>query len=229
MVPFPILLATSNQGKQRELAGAFQDLPVRLSLPKESCGAIEVIEDGDSYVANARKKARAYWDALQHTRPPAGGNEGSGHDSAARTSAGAWPKAVLADDSGIEVDALDGAPGIYSARYAGVSGTGADEANNQKMLDALAELPEAKRTARFRCVLVYWDGSKEHIAEGSWEGKIGIERRGAGGFGYDPIFRLNDGRHAAELPAEEKFPICHRGIAAKRMEAWLAGALPKAT
>lgn len=206
---FTLLLASSNAGKQRELQSAFFDLPVDVVLPVDVGLVLEVTEDGNTYEENARKKAVAYWSALS-----------SASGEMRRIDA------VLADDSGIEVDALDGGPGLYSARYAGVVGAGADAANIEKMLTALSALDTSgtasTRAALFRCILLYWDGATEHVAEGVWPGAIAETARGAGGFGYDPIFQLPDGRTAAELPADEKRITCHRGRAAAALREWLA-------
>jgi XTP/dITP diphosphohydrolase len=156
--------------------------------------ALTVDEDAPTFVGNAEKKARA---ALAQSGLPS-----------------------LADDSGLEVDALDGAPGVRSARYAGEPCD--DGANNAKLLAALAEVPDARRTARFRCALVFVDADGTRIvAEGACEGRIGHALRGSGGFGYDPLFILDGdahGRTMAELGADEKNRISHR---ARALEALL--------
>jgi XTP/dITP diphosphohydrolase len=193
-----IVLATGNLGKVRELGAMLADLGVHV-LPQSDFGVPEAEETGLSFVENAILKAR---NAAAHTGLPA-----------------------IADDSGIEVDALNGAPGIYSARYAGTDGD--DAANNAKLLAALAELPPAARSARFRSVVVFMrhaDDPSPLIAEGAWEGRILDAPRGSGGFGYDPLFQVA-GRDvsAAELPAEEKNRLSHRGQALRRLLAELTG------
>jgi XTP/dITP diphosphohydrolase len=192
----PILVATRNRHKLRELAEMFAGTRYALLSVDDVPGAPEVEEDGDTFRANALKKAREL-------------AAFSGH-------------VTIADDSGIEIDALDGRPGVYSARYAGLDGPGADAANNRKMIEELAGVPDAQRTARYRCALavVRPDGEVRH-ADGTCEGRIGHEPRGDGGFGYDPWFLVNDGsgRTMAELSSDEKHAISHRGAA-------LAGLLP---
>ena len=193
-----IVLATGNAGKVRELGAMLADLGVRV-LPQSDFGVPEAEETGLSFVENAILKAR---NAAAHTGLPA-----------------------IADDSGLEVDALNGAPGIYSARYAGADGN--DAANNAKLLAALAELPPEARGARFRSVVVFMRHAEDPsplIAEGAWEGHILDAPRGSGGFGYDPLF-LVAGRDvsAAELPGEEKNRLSHRGQALRRLLAALTG------
>ena len=152
---------------------------------------LTVEEDAPTFVGNAEKKARA---ALAATGLPS-----------------------LADDSGLEVDALDGAPGVLSARYAGAGHD--DAANNAKLLAALAGVADAQRGARFRCALVYVDGDGHRlVSDGACEGRIGRSARGSGGFGYDPLFILDgDGRTMAELAAEEKNRVSHRARALVKM------------
>ncbi|HEX9103864.1 MAG TPA: RdgB/HAM1 family non-canonical purine NTP pyrophosphatase [Polyangia bacterium] len=152
-----------------------------------------VDEDAPTFAGNAEKKARA---ALAASGLPS-----------------------LADDSGLEVDALDGAPGVLSARYAGEPCD--DAANNAKLLGALAGVPDARRTARFRCALVFVDADGARlVAEGACEGRIGHAPRGSGGFGYDPLFLVDgDARHRtmAELGPDEKNRISHRARALAAM------------
>ncbi|WP_425454787.1 RdgB/HAM1 family non-canonical purine NTP pyrophosphatase [Inmirania thermothiophila] len=137
----------------------------------------------------------------------------------ARHAAQAAGLPALADDSGLLVDALGGAPGIHSARYAGPDAD--DEANNRRLLEALAGVPWARRTARFHCVLVYLRHAADPtpvIAEGSWAGRIAEAPRGANGFGYDPLFWLDErGCTSAELAPEEKDRVSHRGQALARL------------
>jgi XTP/dITP diphosphohydrolase len=190
-----IVIASKNKGKIREIRQIYADLPVAIvdhpDLP-------EVVEDGDTFAANARKKAL---EIARHT--------------------GKW---ALADDSGLEVDALDGAPGIYSARWSGAG----DEANNDKLLAELRDVPPPARTARYRAVVVVAtpDGRVVAEADGVCDGIIGFERKGTGGFGYDPLFVVPQfGRTMAELPAETKHSISHRGEALKRLRDPLTRAL----
>jgi XTP/dITP diphosphohydrolase len=183
-----VVLATGNAGKQRELAALLGPLGFDLVLQTE-LGIASAEETGTTFTENALLKARH---AARLARLPA-----------------------LADDSGIEVDALDGRPGVWSARYAGPDAS--DAANNAKLLDELRDVPVARRTARYRCVIAFVasaDDPSPLLAEGVWEGRIGESARGEGGFGYDPLFwpqGLNV--TAAELPAAEKNAISHRGTA----------------
>ncbi len=186
-----LLVATGNAGKLREL----QALLDRFTLvrPVDVGLALEVVEDRPDFEGNARKKAEAY--------------------------AAASGLATLADDSGLEVDALGGAPGVHSARYAGAEGPGKDAANNAKLLGALQGV--TNRRARFRCVLVavHPDGSPWAQAEGRCEGRIGDALRGEGGFGYDPLFWPDDApdRTMAELTRDEKNALSHRGRATRTL------------
>ena len=183
-----VVLATGNPGKLREMRAilAGHDLEV---VAQADLGISSPVEDGDSFVANALLKAC-------HASAIAG-------------------LPAIADDSGIEVDALGGRPGIHTARYAGPE---ADErANNAKLLMELAGVPRAKRTARYRCAMVFLREAGDPapvIAETAWDGRIGLERRGTGGFGYDPLFIVEGGSiTAAELSPEEKNRVSHRGRA----------------
>lgn len=190
-----LVIASKNAGKIREIRQIFADLPVRVvTLPDLP----DVVEDGSSFSQNARKKAV---EIARH--------------------AGTW---ALADDSGLEVDALRGAPGIHSARWSGAG----DEGNNVKLLEALRDVPAPARTARYRAVVVVAapDGRLVAEADGSCEGLIGFERRGTGGFGYDPLFIVPDHRCTmAELPAETKNRISHRAQALERIREPLTRAL----
>lgn len=180
-----LLLATTNKGKVREIKKVLADLPVTVETI-DSYKLPPVVEDGLTFADNACKKARYY--AL-HTGLLA-----------------------LADDSGLEVDALQGQPGIYSARYAGEHAS--DEMNNNKLLTVMRDVPAAQRAARFRCVLaVASPDGRCAMAEGVCSGSIAISLRGEQGFGYDPLFVLADGRTMAEVPVEEKNHISHRGQA----------------
>jgi XTP/dITP diphosphohydrolase len=190
-----IVIASKNKGKIREIRQIYADLPVAIV---EQPDLPEVVEDGDSFSANARKKAV---EIARHT--------------------GKW---ALADDSGLEVDALNGAPGIHSARWSG----GGDEANNDKLLAELRGVPAPARTARYRAVVVVAtpDGRVVAEADGRCEGLIGFERKGTGGFGYDPYFVVPQfGKTMAELPPETKHSISHRGEALRRLRDPLTRAL----
>jgi len=193
-----IVLASSNAGKVREFNQLLGGLQLEV-VPQSHFNVADAEETGLTFVENAILKAR---NAAQHAHRPA-----------------------LADDSGLEVDALDGAPGIYSARYAG-PGAG-DRANLEKLLAMLAGVPEAQRTARFQCVLVYMRHALDPtplICQGTWEGRILTEARGSGGFGYDPVFFVpSHGCSSAELPAEVKNALSHRGQALQKLLAALRG------
>jgi len=193
-----IVLASSNAGKVREFNQLLGGLQLEV-VPQSHFNVADAEETGLTFVENAILKAR---NAAQHAHRPA-----------------------LADDSGLEVDALDGAPGIYSARYAG-PGAG-DRANLEKLLAMLAGVPEAQRSARFQCVLVYMRHALDPtplICQGTWEGRILTEARGSGGFGYDPVFFVpSHGCSSAELPAEVKNALSHRGQALQKLLAALRG------
>ena len=183
-----LVLATGNKGKLREMRSILGTSDWEV-VPQSEFNCPDAIEDGLSFVENAIKKAR-------HACAFTG-------------------LAAIADDSGLEVDALEGAPGIYSARYAGEGAS--DEANLQKLLRAMQAVPEARRTARFRCVMVYMRHENDPsplICEGSWEGRIALQKQGENGFGYDPVFYVpTHDCSAAELSAEQKNAISHRGQA----------------
>ena len=182
-----IVLASGNAGKLAELQRILDPLGVTLR-PQSDFAVPEVDETGLTFVENALLKARA---ASAHSGHPA-----------------------IADDSGLEVDALQGAPGIRSARFAGGGG---DAANNAKLLESLAGVPEADRTARYQCVLVYLRHPEDPtplICSGSWEGRILEAPRGSRGFGYDPLFWVpGQNCSAAELDPAEKNRISHRARA----------------
>lgn len=182
-----LVLATHNPGKLKELQALLAPLAIDV-LPQSRFTDIAAAETGLSFVENAILKAR-------HAAHAAG-------------------LPAIADDSGIEVDALHGAPGIYSARYAGTGAS--DQANLEKLVHELRDVPAAKRTARYRCALAFmrWDlDPAPLVCQASWEGRIIDTPRGVGGFGYDPIFELDGARTVAELPAEEKNRLSHRGQA----------------
>ena len=193
-----IVLATGNKGKIRELNELLAGLDYSVRSQAEFDVA-EVPETGTTFVENAIIKAR---NAARHTGLPA-----------------------IADDSGLEVDALGGAPGIYSARFAGENASDAD--NSAKLLADLADTPDEQRSARFQCVLVYMrhaDDPTPVICQGTWEGRITREPQGENGFGYDPVFWVPEhGCTAAQLPAEVKNQLSHRGQALEQLAAILAG------
>ena len=187
-----IVLASGNAGKIRELTELLG--PIGLEVVPQSQWQVEECEEtGLTFVENAILKAR---NAARHTGLPA-----------------------LADDSGIEVDHLQGQPGIYSARYSGPEGD--DRRNNEKLLAALQGVPPQRRTARFRCVMAFLAHAEDPspiLAEGTWEGLVASEPAGGGGFGYDPIFYLPEfGCTSAELPDVEKNRLSHRGQAVRSM------------
>lgn len=188
MEPMKIVVATGNAGKVKEISMVLEQLPLQL-FTQTSRGVTEVEETGLSFVENAILKAR---NAAKQSGLPA-----------------------IADDSGLEVDALRGQPGIRSARYSGPHAT--DEENNTKLLRVLAPVLSSMPEARFQCVLVFMrhaDDPTPAIFQGSWEGYITDQARGNNGFGYDPIFFVpTHGCTAAELPPEIKNRISHRGQA----------------
>lgn len=185
-----VVLATGNAGKVRELADLLGDFGLDVVAQTEL--SVESAEEtGLTFIENAILKARH---AAQVTGLPA-----------------------IADDSGLAVDVLGGAPGIYSARYAGIDAS--DQQNLEKLLATLKDVPDEQRKARFHCVLVYMRHAEDPtplVCHGSWEGQITRESAGAGGFGYDPIFFVpSEGKTAAELTRDEKRAISHRGRALK--------------
>ncbi|MCX4193036.1 RdgB/HAM1 family non-canonical purine NTP pyrophosphatase [Methylophaga sp. OBS1] len=186
-----IVLATGNQGKLREFVQLLAPLNIDVVTQSEM-GVSEVAETGLSFVENAILKAR---NACAQTGLPA-----------------------IADDSGLEVDALLGAPGIYSSRYAGENASDAD--NIEALLTALQDVPDTERQARFQCVLVFMrhaDDPTPLICQGTWHGQILSAPAGDGGFGYDPVFFVAETDcSAAELSAQQKHAISHRGQAMRR-------------
>lgn len=185
-----VVLATGNAGKVRELASLLDDFGLDVVAQTE-LGVESAEETGLTFIENAILKARH---AAQITGLPA-----------------------IADDSGLAVDALGGAPGIYSARYAGLEAS--DQQNLEKLLHTLKDVPDAQRQAQFHCVLVYMrhaDDPTPLVCHGRWSGVIAQQPAGDGGFGYDPIFVVpSEGKTAAELTREEKSAISHRGQALK--------------
>ena len=197
-----VLIATSNPGKLRDFAGAAAAYGIKIASIPGFSSLPAVIEDGSIFEANARKKAEAYSLAVPG-------------------------ELVLADDSGLEIDALDGAPGVHSARYAAGEPHAAenntdDEANNARVLRELSNIPRDKRTARFVCVLaVARDGQTLQTFRGTAEGIILDTPRGQNGFGYDPLFYFPQiGKTFAELSAVEKAQHSHRGAAFRKFLSW---------
>ena len=194
-----LVLASSNPGKLREMRTILSALQFEI-LPQSQFNISEMEETCFSFIENAIQKARH---AAKQARLPA-----------------------IADDSGLEVDALMGAPGIYSARYAGSDAS--DTENLQKLLANLADIPEEKRGARFRCVIAFMRHALDPapvICEGVWEGRILFAPRGKNGFGYDPIFLVpTHHRSSAELEPDIKNIISHRGQALRKLVAILSGA-----
>ena len=192
-----LVLASGNPGKLRELSRILDDLGYELH-PQSEFDVPEVAETGTTFVENAIIKAR---NAAAHTGLPA-----------------------LADDSGIEVDALDGAPGVYSARFAGPEAD--DASNNALLVEKLRTIPPEQRTARYRAVIVLMRHAADPsplICEGSWEGMIQLEPAGSGGFGYDPYFYLPEmGCTSAQLSRDQKNRLSHRGQALTELKRRLA-------
>jgi XTP/dITP diphosphohydrolase len=190
-----IVLATSNHGKIQELRALLADLPIQFLSAADVLGeTLTIVEDGPTFEANALIKARAVCRATRTLS--------------------------LADDSGLEVDALGGRPGVRSARFAHERATDAE--NNAALLRELDNIEEGARGARFRCVLALvnpWQESEVYVAEGSCEGSIARAPRGNGGFGYDPLFVVSgqDGRAMAELSEDDKNRISHRAVAVKAL------------
>jgi len=187
-----IVLASNNAGKVREINQLLASEQIKVVAQKEF-NIPDAVEDGLSFVENAIKKARH---AASLSGLPA-----------------------IADDSGIEVDALNGAPGIYSARFAGANAT--DQENLQKLLQRLEGVPDEQRTARFQCLLVYMRHAEDPtplICQGTWEGRILHAPKGENGFGYDPVFYVPTHHcSSAELPAEIKNSLSHRGQALQKL------------
>jgi XTP/dITP diphosphohydrolase len=199
-----VLAATSNPGKIRDLVGAALAHNVRIETLPGFAALPSVVEDGATFEANARKKAEHY------SKYPEG-------------------ELVIADDSGLEVDALGGAPGVHSARYAAAengaperSGNSDDEANNARLLRELHEVPDEYRTGRFVCVIAAArNGHTLATFHGKAEGILLRAARGANGFGYDPLFYFPEiGKTFAELSAEEKAKYSHRGAAFRAFLEW---------
>lgn len=186
-----LLVATGNQGKLKEIRSLLEGSPIEIVGLDQLIEPPEVVEDGATFTANARKKAQEM-------------AQFSGY-------------LTLADDSGLVVDALNGAPGVYSARYAGEPGD--DAANNDKLLSELGDVADGKRQAAFHCVVALaWPDGRCETHEGQVSGLIMREERGSGGFGYDPLFMVPEyGKTMAELPLEIKNRISHRGTALRKV------------
>lgn len=190
--PRKIILATRNPGKLREILAILGDLPLEWQTLCDYPNCPEAVESFSTYRENASEKARV-----------------------AAIFCKEW---VLADDSGLEVEALGGAPGVFSARFAGAGAR--DKENNQKLLAELARIGKTDSPASFRCLMVLRNpGGEEWIAEGEWRGRITERPRGKNGFGYDPLFFLPElGKTSAELPPNEKNRISHRARALEEIK-----------
>ncbi|HMA92516.1 MAG TPA: RdgB/HAM1 family non-canonical purine NTP pyrophosphatase [Polyangiaceae bacterium] len=192
--PITLVIATSNLGKLEEIRKFLDRQPITLARPEDILGQrIEVVEDGETFEANAEIKARAIGERTGHV--------------------------TLADDSGLEVDALGGLPGVRSARFAGEKATDAE--NNRELLRRLDGLDQTTLSARFRCAMALFDPARNHVelTHGTCEGRITRTPRGTLGFGYDPLFEVaeRDHRTLAELETEDKNLVSHRGKALRAM------------
>ena len=184
--PTTILISTKNKDKVREITQKLDGLNLEVKSLLDFPEILDVVEDGDTLEQNAWKKARTGYEATGLL--------------------------TIADDTGLEVEALDGAPGVYSSRYAGEDATYAD--NRRKLLETMKNVPADKRKAAFRTVVAIQGNGIEEIVEGGCEGVITSEERGSGGFGYDPVFLIPDRNLTfAEMSLEDKNKISHRGIA----------------
>ena len=192
-----VIIATKNKGKAKEFSSLFADYGIEVKTLLDYPSLSDVEETGKTFEENAVLKAKTISDETEQL--------------------------VIADDSGLSIDALDGRPGVYSARYAGAKKD--DEANIHKVLDELNGVPEEQRTARFHCVLAIARPGEETVTvSGTCEGKITLAKQGTNGFGYDPIFRVEEfGKTMAELQPEEKNSISHRGQAMKKLGKLLPG------
>lgn len=191
-----LLICTHNAGKTKEITAYLKDLPIRLWTAADIPDLPEPVEDAESFLGNARIKARSAW---LHTGLPS-----------------------LADDSGLIVPALGGLPGVNSASYAGITGPHKDRANRAKLLDAIRDLSSEQRHAAFVCTLVLWMGDQEWVFEGRCDGLLITEERGDNGFGYDPVFVWPaTGLTLAEMSLEAKAAISHRAKALQAFRLWL--------
>ncbi|MBO5227036.1 MAG: XTP/dITP diphosphatase [Ruminococcus sp.] len=188
-----VILASNNKNKIREMAQILEPFGMEVISQREAGADFEVEENGTTFRENAELKAAAVFETLNAP--------------------------VIADDSGLMVDALNGAPGVYSHRYAGENAT--DKERCEKLLSELADVPEEKRTARFVCEICFIDEKGErHFFTGKCEGIIGTEEKGENGFGYDPVFYVG-GVSLAEMTDDEKNSISHRGEALRLMKKYL--------
>lgn len=187
-----LIFATGNEGKMKEVREILADTGYEILSMKEAGIDLEIIEDGTTFEENAIIKAKAVMEA-------------SG-------------ELTLADDSGLEIDAFDGEPGIYSARYLGEDTSYVEK--NQVILDRMKDIPEEKRSARFVCAIAAaFPNGQTRTTRGTMEGIIGYEAKGGNGFGYDPIFYLPElGKYSAQLSSEEKNQLSHRGEALRKMK-----------
>jgi XTP/dITP diphosphohydrolase len=199
-----VLIATSNSGKLRDFAGAAKAFGIEIASLPNFLSLVPIVEDGLTFEENARKKAEGY-------------------------SLHAGDELVLADDSGLEVDVLDGAPGVHSARYAADDPAKADsntndEANNARLIREIKDIPFEKRTGRFVCVIVAASkGKAVAVFHGKAEGLILDKPQGKNGFGYDPLFYFPEiHKTFAELSAEEKATYSHRGAAFRQFLEWVS-------
>ena len=195
-----IVLATKNKGKIKEMRELLALMNIEVLALADFLPVDDAEENGATFAENAMLKARYYF---AHTGTP-----------------------CLADDSGLEVDALGGRPGVYSARYSGADAT--DAANNAKVLREMEGIEKDKRTARFRCAMAFVGEGVELTTDGTCEGTLLTEERGQGGFGYDPIFYVPKfDRTLAEMSSEEKNSISHRGAAVRKMADLIAEMMAK--
>jgi XTP/dITP diphosphohydrolase len=190
-VEFKLLIGTNNHGKVREYSRLLDDLPIVFTTPEQEGITGEPDETGASFLENALIKAQYYF---SETGLP-----------------------TLSDDSGLEVDVLDGAPGIYSARYAGIAAT--DKENNDLLLSNLIGTPWERRTARFRCVIALAiTGNEPELFEGTCDGYVTRQIKGINGFGYDPLFYFPDlGKTFGEVDHDSKDAVSHRGVATDKL------------
>jgi len=198
-----IIVATRNPGKVREIRKVLKDLGAKVRSLNDFEDVPAVEEDGESFCENALKKARFY--------------------------AAYFKQVVIADDSGLEVDALKGAPGVYSARYGGEGSS--DSKRNEKLLQAMEGIPLWKRGAAFRCcIAIASPDGKERVVEGTCRGRIALRRVGRRGFGYDPLFYLpRYGKTMAQLSLDEKNRISHRGKALRKLKRVIRDFYPDGT
>jgi len=193
-----IVIATKNEGKLREMRNTFSHLPVEAAALSDFGDLPDAVEDGETFLENARIKARFF---MEQTGC-----------------------ACIADDSGLEIAALDGAPGVHSARFAGFHAD--DETNNKKLITELQRLGLESSAADYRCVLVFVDTDGTEIsAEGRCDGVVRLRPHGTNGFGYDPYFYITEHRTMADLSAEEKEAVSHRGKALRQIASRLEGYL----